>query len=70
MYNTLRERRKQLGYTITQLADAVGVTPGFISHIERGIRVPRLETAQKLAKVFDCTIDDLFPAPVGSSHRC
>ena len=70
MKNTLREHRKQQGYTITQLADAVGVTPGFISHIERGIRVPRLETAQKLAKALDCTIDDLFPAPVDSSHRC
>ena len=65
MKNTLREHRKQQGYTLTQLASKVGVTPGFISHIERGIRVPRLETAQKLANALDCTIDELFP-PVGN----
>jgi len=70
MYNTLHERRKQLGYTLTQLASQVGVTPSFLSLVERGLRVPRLETAQKLANVLDCTIDELFPAPVGSSHRC
>jgi len=67
MYNnTLRERRKQLGYTLTQLSQCVGVTPGFLSLVERGLRVPRLETAQRLANVLDCTIDELFPAPVGN----
>jgi putative transcriptional regulator len=53
---TLRQNEKM---TQKELAAKVGVTGDYISQIERG-RIPGMDTAQKLAMLFDTTIDDLF----------
>ena len=40
----IKEKRKEHGYTQEQLAEKVGITPGFIGQIERGDSFPSLET--------------------------
>jgi len=55
----LREYRKKNKMTQKDLAKLVGVSPDYISQIERG-RIPGMVTAIKLAKLFNTTLEDLF----------
>ncbi|MGQ9823673.1 MAG: helix-turn-helix domain-containing protein [Desulfotomaculales bacterium] len=46
----LKRLRKKQGLTITTLADKAGVSPGFLSQIEKGQTTPLLDTLEKIAK--------------------
>jgi Predicted transcriptional regulators len=58
--NRIKERRTERDWTQHQLADAVGVSRQSINSIERNRYVPSLELALTFARVFGCSIDDLF----------
>ena len=49
----LRDRRKALGLTLAQVADAAGLTAGFISQIERDLATPSLTSLTNVARVLD-----------------
>lgn len=57
--NKLRELRVKNKLTQKELAEIIGVTPDYISQIERG-RIPGMETAIKIADLFGLTIDEIF----------
>lgn len=46
--------------TLADVANRVGVAECTVSLWESGARKPRTEMLPKLAKVFGCTINDLF----------
>lgn len=58
--NNLKEYRTQANLTQPQLADQIFVSVNTISNIERGKYTPSLALASKLAKFFNCNIEDLF----------
>lgn len=62
----LKEERKRLHCTQEEVAEAVGLTPAFIGHIERGERSLSLDTLVKLCNFYGVTIDylltDILPA--------
>ncbi|WP_029689363.1 helix-turn-helix transcriptional regulator [Thermoanaerobacter sp. A7A] len=59
--NKLKELRMKYKLTQKELAKNLGVTPDYISQIERG-RIPGMETAIKIANFFDTTVDEIFLA--------
>lgn len=59
----LRARRKALGLTMQQVADAAGLTVGFISQIERGLASPSLSSLTNVARVLDMDAGTLFAQP-------
>jgi putative transcriptional regulator len=58
--NRVKELRNERGWTQQQLADAVGVSRQSINSIERDRYVPSLLLALTFARVFACSIDDIF----------
>ena len=59
--NRVREHRFAKGeMTQAELAAAIGVARQTIIAIEQGKFCPTLESALRLARVFDVTVDDLF----------
>ncbi|MFB6073078.1 MAG: helix-turn-helix transcriptional regulator [Halobacterium sp.] len=60
MKNSVRERRDDAGLSQADLAAAVGVTRQTINAIERDRYDPSIELAFKLARHFDCRVEDLF----------
>ena len=60
MTNCLKERREERGMTQGDLARAAGVTRQTIISLERGRYNPSLELAFRLARLFSCSIEDLF----------
>src|ERR1700730_15856609 len=52
--------RRQRGMTLDQLADAAGLTKSYISKVERGLSVPSISTALKIATTFDLSVGQLL----------
>lgn len=51
--------RKHNNLTLEQFSKEVGVSRSTLANYERGIRVPDLMTASKLATFFNCSLDDM-----------
>lgn len=55
----LRELRQKHGVTQEQLSVATGLTEGYISNMERGLKVPSLTTILRIAVALDCKVTEL-----------
>lgn len=56
----LRDRRKALGLTQAQLAEQTGITPAYISAVERGGANPTLDIMVKLAQAVGEEVWDMI----------
>jgi transcriptional regulator with XRE-family HTH domain len=56
----LRAIRKQRGNTLADVGTQTGLSVSFLSDIERGRTRPSLDTLEKLATYYQCTINDLL----------
>lgn len=56
----IRELRLQQGYTQEALAEAVNLSPPYISHIERATKKASLETIFRIAATLNVTLDYLL----------
>lgn len=64
MRNTLKEMRKDQGWSQQDLAERLGVSRQSIIAIEREKYDPSLDLAFKIARVFDAPIETIFtPEP-------
>lgn len=57
---TIRARRKELGLTLDDVAVVVGVTPGALSHVESGRRLPDARNAIAIARALQLDPDTLL----------
>lgn len=60
MANKIQEFRQLKGYTQEQLAVLLNISGDYLGKIERGQKVPSLKLAVRIAKLLDCTLNDLF----------
>ena len=60
MKNRVKEIRKKVGLTQYQLAHFSGLAQSTISHIERGLYLPTIDSAYKIAAVLDVHVEELF----------
>lgn len=58
--NTIRELRARRSMTQQDLADAIGVTRQTVIAIELDKYSPSLETAFRIARVFDVPLEQVF----------
>ncbi len=59
----LRELRLKLGLSQADLEKLTGIDANDFSRYERGIVVPSVEAAQKIAKALGVTVDELLNGP-------
>ncbi|MGW5581959.1 helix-turn-helix domain-containing protein [Micromonospora chokoriensis] len=65
----LKQLRLRRGTTLTDLADATGISASTLSRLEAGLRRPTLEQLLPLARVHNVTIDELVGAPPTGDPR-
>ena len=58
--NRLKEYRARLGVNQQEMGALVGTSRQTISQIERGDYSPSVTLALKIAKVFNCKVEDIF----------
>ena len=56
-------RRKQRGYTQSQLAERLSISQEALSRMEKGIISPKFSRLEDLADALGCTVAELFHAP-------
>lgn len=67
MKNQIRVMRAQKNWTQEELATAVGVSRQTINAIEKEKFDPSLPTAFRIARLFGCTIEEVFRFDVEDS---
>ena len=67
MGDRIKERRQALELTQGTLARQTGMTTSFIGHIERGEKLPSVETMARLSLALDVSLDWLV---LGLKVRC
>lgn len=60
MKNRMKEIRRKAGVSQYQLAYLTGLSQSAISYIERGVYIPTVDSAYKIAAVLGVRIDELF----------
>ena len=60
MNNRVKELRKEKGYTQENLAEIIGVSRQTVNAIEKQKFDPSLNTAFKIAKLFELPIEAIF----------
>lgn len=56
----LKRLRELKGITLEELAARTGLTKSYLSKVERGVSVPSVATALKVADAFEVSVGDLF----------
>ena len=65
----IRQIRRESNMTQEQLAEKLGISASFMGHIERGTRVPSLETLVMICNELDVTPDFLLSASLHTFKR-
>ena len=65
----IREQRKIKNWTMEQFSEKVGLSPNYIGEMERGTKVPSLETFIKIVEAFDISADVLIRDSVTSASH-
>ena len=60
MGKKLRAYRAKRGWSIPQCADKIGITPRYLADIERGDKVPKLETFLLILNTLSASADDVL----------
>ena len=58
---SIKKLRRSQKLTQEELANKVRVTPKYIQFIESGSRKPSLRLLQRLSRVFEVKVKDIFP---------
>ena len=59
--NKIKEYRKENKLTLKEAADKMGISVGYLCHLERGTRVnPSTEVMRNISKVLNKSIPDIF----------
>lgn len=61
--------RKAAGYSQSDVARFMGVSPAAVSQWETGVKMPNAGKLVKLAGLYCCTVDDLLRAEDGQGER-
>lgn len=68
-HSKLRQKRRDVGLSQKELAQALGMRTNYISMWETGTAYPNAASMQKLCNFFHCSPDDLFITPSKSEEK-
>lgn len=63
----LRQQRKLKGWTMEEFSGKVGLSPNYIGDLERGVKLPSLESFIRLVEALDVPADALIRDTVPSA---
>jgi putative transcriptional regulator len=60
MFNNIKKIREEKGLSQEELAKLLKISVGHLNKVERRKRTPSLKLAVRIAKVLNCSLDELF----------
>ena len=67
--SNIRLKRKQKGMTIDELAEKIGMAPGFLGLIERGQRGTSMSNLVKISDLFGITMEQLIRYDLSTGEK-
>ncbi len=59
--NEIRKYRKEKGLTLKELSKKLGITPGYLCHLEKGTREnPSVKLIKKISEELEKSVDEIF----------
>lgn len=59
--NKIRKYRKQIGMNLEEMAKKVGISTGYLCHLEKGTRInPSTQIMEDIAKTLGKTVTEIF----------
>ena len=68
MGKNIRYCRKRMGLSIDAFAKEIGLAPGFLGLIERGIRGTSIENLVKIADYFNITLEEMIKVDLSTGR--
>lgn len=65
----IRKYRDESGMTQEKLAEMVGITPNYLGAIERGVKVPKLDTLIEIINALHLSADEILQDVVEESAK-
>ncbi len=65
----LRSERKRLGLSMTALADRAGLSQQSVSYIERGMRIPNLDTLLRVCAALGVSLSEVIARALENTSR-
>ena len=67
--NQIRAKRKAKSWSQEKLAEEVHLSAAYIGMIERGEKIPTLETFSVIANALEASADELLSGVISASHE-
>jgi len=67
--NYICNMRTMHGYSQSQLADELGITPQAVSKWENGVSKPKTSIIKKMAEMWNVTVDDILQCRMGQDEK-
>lgn len=64
----LRKERVRKGLTMTNVAGRAGLSQQMVSYVERGLRIPTLDTLLRIASAIDIHLPDVLEQAIQASR--
>lgn len=61
MRKTLKQKRKEMGKTQSEIADILGISEVYVKALENGQCNPGIKTAIKFSRLYKSSHEELFP---------
>lgn len=65
----VRQYRELRGYTQESFSEIIGLTPNYLSGIERGISFPRYDKLVTIMNALDVSADELFQDVLNNAYK-
>ena len=65
----IKEYRIKAGLTQEALAERVGISPNYLSAVERGVKLIRLDKLVSIINEINCTADDILVDVIKKSYE-
>lgn len=61
--------REAKGYTQEKFAEKIGLTPNYLSAIERGVKIPSVETLIEIINGLEVSADEIFKDVINVGYK-
>ena len=59
LQENIKSARLAKGFTLNEMAQAIGISPSMLCQVEKGVRMPSISILFSMAEILNCSLDEL-----------
>lgn len=65
----IQQYREAKGYTQDKFSEKIGLTPNYLSAVERGVKIPSVETLIEIINALGVSADEIFMDVIDAGYK-